>query len=223
MSSNSEDNQWRDRFAVIPFEHNAITKVLEAIANKQDRMLLTLATGTGKTCIAFQIAWKLFHSRWNNRRGVSGAELRRPRILFLADRNTLANQAFRAFSAFQADALVRIDPEAIAKKGKVPKNGSVFFTIFQTFMTETKGKEEPTPNFGEYPPDFFDLIIIDECSHQYIREGVRELAQEKLPQLLELKYHSINDAINELGEVRQIREVFMNFQAFLYLEQNEAI
>ncbi|MGB5596228.1 MAG: DEAD/DEAH box helicase family protein [Crocosphaera sp.] len=183
----SEDNQWRDRFAAIPFEdksgtwearyyqHNAITKVLEAISNNQTRMLLTLATGTGKTCIAFQIAWKLFHSRWN----LTYQPTRRPRILFLADRNTLANQAFRAFSAFQADALVRIDPKAIAKKGKVPKNGSIFFTIFQTFMTETNtstslgvtGDEEPTPrlpsvqapNFGEYPPDFFDLIIIDEC------------------------------------------------------------
>ncbi|MFP5274101.1 EcoAI/FtnUII family type I restriction enzme subunit R [Coleofasciculus sp.] len=174
----SEENQWRDRFAVIPFEdksgtwearyyqHIAITRVLDAIANNENRILLTLATGTGKTCIAFQIAWKLFHSRWNLR-GLSEAETRqpsrRPRILFLADRNILANQAFLDFSAFPADALVRIDPEAIKKKGKVPKNGSIFFTIFQTFMTETGGDEEPTPNFGEYPRDFFDLIIIDEC------------------------------------------------------------
>lgn len=167
----SEENQWRDRFAVIPFEdksgtwearyyqHIAITRVLDAIANNENRILLTLATGTGKTCIAFQIAWKLFHSRWN----LSYQPSRRPHILFLADRNILANQAFLDFSAFPADALVRIDPEAIAKKGKVPKNGSIFFTIFQTFMTETKGDEEPTPNFGEYPPNFFDLIIIDEC------------------------------------------------------------
>jgi len=167
----SEENQWRDRFAAIPFEtkgrtwearyyqHNAITRVLEAITNQQTRMLLTLATGTGKTCIAFQIAWKLFQSRWN----LSYQPTRRPRILFLADRNILANQAFLDFSAFSADALVRIDPEAIAKKGKVPKNGSIFFSIFQTFMTETKGNEEPQPNFGEYPADFFDLIIIDEC------------------------------------------------------------
>lgn len=141
----SEENQWRDRFAVIPFEdksgtwearyyqHIAITRVLDAIANNENRILLTLATGTGKTCIAFQIAWKLFHSRWNLR-GLSEAETRqpsrRPRILFLADRNILANQAFLDFSAFPADALVRIDPEAIKKKGKVPKNGSIFFTIF---------------------------------------------------------------------------------------------
>ena len=71
-----EENPWRNRFAEFPFEdksgtwqaryyqHNAITNALEAIAAGQDRILLTLATGTGKTCIAFQIAWKLFRSRW---------------------------------------------------------------------------------------------------------------------------------------------------------------
>jgi type I restriction enzyme R subunit len=85
--------------------------------------------------------------------------LRRPRILFLADRNILANQAYNDFSAFAEDALVRIAPDSIRKKGQVPKNGSVFFTIFQTFMSGPEG----APNFGEYPPDFFDFIIIDEC------------------------------------------------------------
>src|SRR5205823_1856176 len=66
--------------------------------------------------------------------GEGGMQLRRPRILFLADRNILADQAYNAFSAFPEDALVRIAPEDIRKKGKVPKNGSLFFTIFQTFM-----------------------------------------------------------------------------------------
>jgi type I restriction enzyme R subunit len=128
---------------------------MQAIADDRQRILLTLATGTGKTFIAFQIAWKLFHSRWN----LSGQTTRRPRILFLADRNNLANQAFNAFSAFPEDALVRIEPDDIRKKGKVPKNGSVFFTIFQTFLSGPEG----TPYFGEYPPDFFDFIVIDEC------------------------------------------------------------
>jgi len=81
------------------------------------RILLTLATGTGKTFIAFQIAWKLFHSRWNLTREPS----RRPRILFLADRNILANQAYNAFSSFPEDALVRIAPEDIRRKGRAPK------------------------------------------------------------------------------------------------------
>jgi type I restriction enzyme R subunit len=75
----------------------------------------------------------------------------------LADRNILANQAYNAFSAFPDDALVRIEPSEITKKGRVPKNGSLFFTIFQSFMS---GEE---PYFGEYPADFFDIIIIDEC------------------------------------------------------------
>ena len=114
-----------------------------------------MATGTGKTAVAFEIAWKLFHTRWNLRRDGS----RRPRILFLADRNILANQAFNAFSQFPEDALVRIRPDEIAKKGRVPTNGSIFFTIFQTFM---RGQGE-TAYFGEYPRDYFDLVIIDEC------------------------------------------------------------
>lgn len=171
------ENNWRDRFAEIPFEdksgswdaryyqHNAINHTMEAIADGKQRILLTLATGTGKTAIAFQIAWKLFHSRWNltSTGSVTGYKARLPRILFLADRNILANQAFNAFSAFPEDALVRIDPKSVRKRGSVPKNGSIFFTIFQTFMT---GKDEaglPAPYFGEYPPDFFDFIIIDEC------------------------------------------------------------
>ena len=169
-------NLWRQRFAAIPFEdksgsfqaryyqHNAINKTLEALIDGKDRILLTLATGTGKTFIAFQIAWKLFHSRWNLKDWKQeGQPTRRPRILFLADRNILANQAFNDFSAFPEDALVRISPDAIRKKGQVPKNGSVFFTIFQTFMTGQNPDGTPAPAFGDYPPDFFDFIVIDEC------------------------------------------------------------
>ena len=168
----AEANPWRDRFAAVPFEDKggtwqgryyqdiAITRVLEAIEAGRDRILLTLATGTGKTFIAFQLAWKLFQSRWNLSDWKSGAEpTRRPRILFLADRNILADQAYNAFSAFPDDALVRIDPADIRKKGRVPKNGSIFFTIFQTFMSGPGG----APYFGEYPADFFDFIVIDEC------------------------------------------------------------
>ncbi|MCL1476771.1 MULTISPECIES: EcoAI/FtnUII family type I restriction enzme subunit R [unclassified Marinobacter] len=171
----SEFNVWRERFGAVPFEdkggfwqpryyqHNAISQALEAMADGRERILLTLATGTGKTAIAFQIAWKLFHARWTLGAQASGDLGRQPRILFLADRNILANQAFNDFSAFPQDALVRIDPETIRKHGRVPKNGSVFFTIFQTFMTGRDENGDPEPNFGDYPPDFFDMIIIDEC------------------------------------------------------------
>lgn len=160
-------NDWRERFGAVDFEtdggkwelryyqHNAITAALEAVAKGDRRILLTLATGTGKTSIAFQIAWKLFQAKWN----LSGEPVRRPRILFLADRNILADQAYNAFSAFPNDAVTRIDPDTIRKnRGKPPKNASLFFTIFQTFMT---GEGEPV--YTQYPTDFFDFIVIDEC------------------------------------------------------------
>ncbi len=167
----SDQNNWRDIFASVPFEDKsgtwqlryyqeiAIKNTLEAVAQNRDRILLTLATGTGKTAIAFQIAWKLFQTRWNlNRDGK-----RRPRILFLADRNILADQAFNSFSAFPEDAMVRIKPQEIKKRGSVPTNGSIFFTIFQSFMSGTDKDDNPIPYFGEYPKDYFDFIVIDEC------------------------------------------------------------
>ncbi|GJL66080.1 MAG: DEAD/DEAH box helicase [Nitrospirales bacterium] len=171
-----KENRWRDRFSSVPFEdrggqwqpryyqHNAIEAALEAISSGRDRILLTLATGTGKTAIAFQIAWKLFHARWNlSERNQTEEPTRRPRILFLADRNILADQAYNSFSAFAEDARARVDPAEIRKKGRVPKNASIFFTIFQTFMTGRDEDGKPAPYFGDYPEDFFDLIIIDEC------------------------------------------------------------
>ncbi len=160
-------NEWRDKFSSVPFEdiggtkipryfgEIAVNNVMDAIADNKKRVLLTLATGTGKTFIAFQIAWKLFKSKWN----VQLDGKRSPRILFLADRNVLADQAIQEFSPFQDNALVRINPNQISKTGKVPMNGAVFFTIYQTFMT---GPEE-SPYFGQYDEDFFDLVIIDEC------------------------------------------------------------
>lgn len=160
----SDWNEWKGKFTNVPnegeygkryYQENAINNVLNAVAEEKKRILLTMATGTGKTAVAFQIAWKLFQTRWNLKRDGS----RRPRILFLADRNILADQAFNAFSSFEENALVRINPLDIRKRGEVPMSGSVYFTIFQTFMSGPNG----TPYFGDYPSDFFDFIIIDEC------------------------------------------------------------
>ena len=175
----AEANAWRDRFAAVStpdksgswtlrfYQEIAVNRVLERIAAEKNRILLTLATGTGKTSIAFQIAWKLFQARWNLAEWKKlGEPTRRPRILFLADRNTLATQAhndFTSFAAFADDALVRVKPEDIRKKGAVLKNASLFFTIFQTFMSGPPKDGMPSPYFGEYPPDFFDFIVIDEC------------------------------------------------------------
>ena len=185
----AEENAWQRAFSEIPYEDKggmwqpryyqqiAVQRVLDAIARGDKRILLTLATGTGKTAIAFQVAWKLFQSRWNS----TGVATRRPRILFLADRNILANQAYNAFGSFPEDAMVRMTPAEVQRKGGVPKNGSIFFTIFQSFMSGTTDAVEdviidedsgetvevfeplPAANFAQYPPDFFDFIIIDEC------------------------------------------------------------
>jgi type I restriction enzyme R subunit len=177
---------WRDAFSSIPFEakgdwapryyqENAIVNALEAIAEGKQRILLTLATGTGKTCIGFQTAWKLFQTRWSlTAQCDPSLAKKRPRILFLADRNILANQAFNDFGAFGEDAIVRITPDEIRKKGGVPKNASVFFTIFHTLMCGPKSNvveedeegvitKADNPYYEHYPADFFDLIIIDEC------------------------------------------------------------
>lgn len=165
------ESDWKRRLLDIPFEtmggshlgryyqESAVEAVVSAIADGKKRILVTHATGTGKTFVAFQVAWKLFQGRWN----LGGAAGRSPRILFLADRNTLADQAYNQFSPFPEDALVRIKPSEIRKKGTTPTNGSVFFTIFQTFMSGTDDQGNPQPYFGEYPADFFDFIVIDEC------------------------------------------------------------
>ena len=182
----SDQNDWKDRFDAVPFEsvggtkglryyqEIAVAQTLNAIAEEKQRILLTMATGTGKTFVAFQIAWKLFQTRWNLKRDGS----RRPRILFLADRNILADQAYNSFSVFPEDALVRITPDEIRRRGSVPTNGSIFFTIFQTFMSggstssprteridsdNTVRAEPVEAHFGDYPADYFDFIIIDEC------------------------------------------------------------
>lgn len=173
-----DKNDWRDKFNLEPFnrdggkmpryyQENAVNVVLEAVSKKIDRILLTLATGTGKTYIAFQICWKLMQTRWNN---LQNGKL--PRILFLADRNILADQAYNAFGAFDQNALARITPKEIRKNGgKVPMGQSIYFTIFQTMLCGSDGEETSEPGtepekieyYKQYPQDFFDFIIIDEC------------------------------------------------------------
>jgi type I restriction enzyme R subunit len=161
----SDQNEWKEKFAGVQIEGDhgkryyqelAINNALDAIAEEKTRILVTMATGTGKTAVAAQIVWKLFQTRWNLKRDGT----RRPRILFLADRNILADQAFgNDFSIFPNDSRVRINPLDIRRRGGVPMGASIYFTIFQTFMSGAND----TPYFGEYPPDFFDFIIIDEC------------------------------------------------------------
>jgi type I restriction enzyme R subunit len=176
--------------------------------------LLTLVTGSGKTFIACQIAWKLFHARWN----LSGEPTRRPRILFLADRNILANQAYNQFSAFPEDAMVRIAPDQIRKKGKVPKNGSLFFTIFQTFMASTgsatekgsateEGSATGRPASADLPDvteirDAYGYMYILECSDGSLYVGsTRELR-------LRIEQHSLGEGSRHTAAHRPIRLVY---------------
>lgn len=138
------------------YQENAINAAVRAISGGEDRVLLTLATGTGKTTIAFQIAWKLFQARWNRR-----GDERRPRILFIADRNILIEQAMGDFEPLESE-IVRVNGDAIRKKGSIPTNGNIFFSIYQAIAGAPRDQPDK-PYFMDYPADFFDLVIIDEC------------------------------------------------------------
>ena len=188
-----EVNPWRDKFNLCPlnrgggrepryYQEIAINKVLEAIAKGKDRILLTMATGTGKTYTAFQICWKLYQTNWNIRNSKNHLSLlkdgrvvtdkdevntrhtdQKPRILFISDRNILANQAKNDFEQFPEDAMERITPDLLHDKkhqDRVPKARHLYFTIFQTFMSDDPSGK---PYYMQYPPEFFDFIIIDEC------------------------------------------------------------
>lgn len=144
------------------YQQIAVQKTIEAIANGDDRVLLTLATGTGKTYISFQIVYRLFQSKWNR----DGSD-RRPKVLFLADRNVLADQSMNTFNPLEKDC-VRINGKEIKKRGgKVPTNANVFFAIYQSIAErksdEANTEDDVTAYYKQYPHNFFDLIIIDEC------------------------------------------------------------
>ncbi|MCF4101031.1 DEAD/DEAH box helicase family protein [Gillisia sp. M10.2A] len=162
---NSSNFQLKEKLHSIPFhltgpmrpryyQEIAVNKVMESIAEDKKRILLTLATGTGKTFISFQIVHKLIQAKWN----LEG-QSRRPRILFLADRNVLADQAINTFNPYESD-LVKIDGEEVRNRnGVVPTNAFIFFAIYQAIAE----REDIGGYYTEYPSDFFDLIVIDEC------------------------------------------------------------
>jgi type I restriction enzyme R subunit len=130
------------------YQHLAITRAVEAIHQGQRRLLLTLATGTGKTSVAFQICWKLWTTRWNR-----SGEHRKPRILYLADRNFLVDDPKdRDFAPF-GDARFKIE------SGQVVQGREMYFAIYQA-LAENERREGL---FKAYPRDFFDLVIVDEC------------------------------------------------------------
>jgi type I restriction enzyme R subunit len=135
------------------FQEVAIREVMKRLMKGQKRALLAMATGTGKTFIAFQICWKLIKSGW--------LKLLHPhqpaRILFLADRIVLRNQAFNTFSPF-ADGTS--DPRFLIEGHPPNFRRDLYFGIYQTLWSPD---EDGARLFELFPPDFFDLIIIDEC------------------------------------------------------------
>lgn len=137
------------------YQELAVHAATDAIGQGKSRILLTLATGTGKTFIAFQIVHKLFQARWNR----NNLGLRRPRILFLADRNILADQAINTFNPYEKD-LIKINGDEVRKRnGVVPTNAHIFFAIYQAIAE----RENIDGYYKAYPKDFFDLVLIDEC------------------------------------------------------------
>lgn len=145
------------------YQKIAIDKVIEAIINNKDRILLTLATGTGKTTIAFALCYRLLEARWNKEN-----KDQKPKILFLCDRVSLRDQALGEFNAVESDCKV-ISAEEIRKNdGKIITNANVFFGIYQSLAANSKDQEntqeeQESKFYLQYPKDFFDLIIIDEC------------------------------------------------------------
>ncbi len=137
------------------YQEIAINRVVEAIVIGKRRALLTMATGTGKTPVAFQICWKLWNARWNRT-----GEYRRPKILYLSDRNILIDDPKDKIFAQFGDARAKIE------NGNAIKSREIYFAIYQALA-----KDERRPGlYKEYAPDFFDLVIVDECHRGSARE-----------------------------------------------------
>jgi type I restriction enzyme R subunit len=137
------------------YQQIAINRVVEAILTGRRRLLVTMATGTGKTAVAFQICWKLWMARWNRT-----GEHRRPRILYLADRNILIDQPKDGIFAEFGDARCKIE------SGEVIKSREMYFGIYQALAED----ERRVGLFRSFPSDFFDLVIVDECHRGSARD-----------------------------------------------------
>lgn len=138
------------------YQQIAISRAIQSVVQGKRRVLLTMATGTGKTVVAFQICWKLWSSKWN----AKGEPNRKPRILYLADRNFLVDDPKdKIFSPF-GDARHKIEG------GKVVFSRELYFSTYQSIA-----EDENRPGlYKEFAPDFFDLIIVDECHRGSAKE-----------------------------------------------------
>lgn len=137
------------------YQQIAINRVVEAILKGDQRILLTMATGTGKTTVAFQVAWKLWSAGWNLQ-----GQNRKPRILFLADLNILVDQPKDGVFVAFGDARHKIS------NGELVESREMYFAIYQAIAED----ERREGLFRKYPADFFDLVIVDECHRGSARE-----------------------------------------------------
>ena len=141
------------------YQERAVEAVIRAFGQGKKNALITLATGTGKTFIAYQLVKKLVEAKWNRK----SIGLRKPRVLFLADRNILADQANESFH-FAQNECYRLN----AAMDNPPLDRTVYFTLYQTLLGKGEGEELGEEDvkevkFKRFPKDFFDLVIIDEC------------------------------------------------------------
>ncbi len=178
--------------SVRPYQDIAIHKTLWQFAQGNDRVLLLMATGTGKTFTVFQLAWKL----------LAGNALKRQHILFLTDRNSLKDQAYRAFSALSASERVQIDKDTVAKGQH--QVGKVFFANYQSLDEDLYGKKV----YEHYDPDFFDLVVIDECHRSGFGDwfGVLEHFGSALQLGLTATPREIEEGVRDLTDEEKRRD-----------------
>lgn len=185
------------RKVVRPYQDMAINKTLWQFAQGDDRVLLLMATGTGKTFTVFQLVWKL----------LNGRALKREHILFLTDRNSLKDQAYRAFSAYAASERVQVDKETVAQGQHLV--GKIFFANYQSLGEELDGKKV----YEHYDPDFFDLVVIDECHRSGFGDwfGVLEHFGSALQLGLTATPRELEESKRELTDAEQRRDTYHYF------------
>ncbi|MEH2365756.1 DEAD/DEAH box helicase family protein [Nostoc sp.] len=190
-----EDQITRRR--VRPYQEMAIFEVLYRFSQGITRALLLMATGTGKTFTIFQLAWKLLH----------GNVLTNNRILFLTDRNSLKNQAYRAFAGFTSDERVVIDKNSVRLNQH--QVGSLFFANYQNLDEELNGRKI----YEYFEPDFFDLVVVDECHRSGFGDwfGVLEYFGSAYQLGLTATPREIDDSGRPLTKEEQRRDTYDYF------------
>lgn len=185
------------RKKVRPYQEMAVSKTLWHFAQGMRRALLLMATGTGKTFTVFQVIWKM----------INGDALEKQHVLFLTDRNSLKDQAYRAFAAFSASERVALDKETVSRGNHLV--GKIFFANYQTLDEELNGKRV----YEHYDPDFFDLVVIDECHRSGFGDwfGVLEHFESALQLGLTATPRELEESKRELTDEEKRRDTYHYF------------